>query len=72
MVQSGHGEIDGVVRAIEQNNDVDLISKPELLVINGQTAEIKAGGDLKLEGGLSGKVAASGAGKFEGSSAKVN
>ena len=35
-------------------------------------AEIKAGGDLKLEGGMTGKVAASGAGKFEGSSAKVN
>ncbi len=35
-------------------------------------ADIKAGGDLNLEGGMSGTVAASGAAKFEGSKAKVN
>lgn len=34
-------------------------------------AEIKAGGEMKLEGGTSAKVGSSGAGKFEGSQIKV-
>jgi type II secretory pathway component GspD/PulD (secretin) len=43
------GTIDGVFRAIEQKNDVDLISKPELLVQNATPAEIHAGGEVPYQ-----------------------
>ena len=54
IIADDSGRIEGVFRAAERNNDVDLISKPELLVIEGQTAEIRAGGmvpyqDLKYD-----------------------
>ena len=49
LIESNHGQIDGTIRAIEQNNDVDLISKPELLVIDGMIAEIKAGGKVPYQ-----------------------
>lgn len=55
LIADDHGQLNGVMRAVERNNDVDLISKPELLVIEGQTAEIRAGGmvpyqDLEYDG----------------------
>jgi type II secretory pathway component GspD/PulD (secretin) len=37
-----YGTLDGVFRALETKSDVDLISKPEVLVINGTPAIIKA------------------------------
>ena len=43
ILDMGTGTIDGVFRAIETNTDIDLISKPELLVIDGTDAEIHAG-----------------------------
>lgn len=46
---AGAGTIDGVIRGIERNNDIDLISKPELLVIDGMTAEIHAGGKVPFQ-----------------------
>ena len=49
LIESNHGQIDGTIRAIEQNNDIDLISKPELLVIEKSTAEIKAGGKVPYQ-----------------------
>lgn len=49
LIESNHGQIDGTIRAIEQNNDIDLISKPELLVIERSTAEIKAGGKVPYQ-----------------------
>lgn len=49
LVAGGTGTIDGVIRGIEQNNDIDLISKPELLVIDGMTAEIHAGGKVPFQ-----------------------
>ena len=49
LIQTNHGQIDGTFRAIEQNSDVDLISKPELLVIDGITAEIHAGGKVPYQ-----------------------
>lgn len=49
LVAGGSGTIDGVIRGIEQNNDLDLISKPELLVIDGMTAEIHAGGKVPFQ-----------------------
>ena len=49
LIESNHGQIDGTIRAIEQNNDIDLISKPEILVIEKSTAEIKAGGKVPYQ-----------------------
>lgn len=57
IIDTGHGTIEAIFRAIERKSDVDLISKPELLVINNQPAEILAGGkfpyqDIKYEKGV--------------------
>lgn len=49
IISSDIGRIDGVFRSIERNNDVDLISKPELLVIEGQPAKIQAGGKVPYQ-----------------------
>ena len=43
IIQSGFGTIDGIFRGIEQKSDGDLISKPELLVIDNGIAEIHMG-----------------------------
>jgi type II secretory pathway component GspD/PulD (secretin) len=43
VIKSGYGTIDGVFRGIEQKADGDLISKPELLVIDNGIAEIHVG-----------------------------
>lgn len=44
-----YGTLDGVFRALETKSDVDLISKPEILVINGTPATIKAGGQIPYQ-----------------------
>jgi general secretion pathway protein D len=49
IVSGDFGRIDGVFRSIERNNDVDLISKPELLVIDGMAADIQAGGKVPYQ-----------------------
>ncbi|HOZ48496.1 MAG TPA: type II and III secretion system protein [Candidatus Hydrogenedentes bacterium] len=49
ILDMGTGTIDGVFRAIETNTDIDLISKPELLVIDGTDAEIHAGGQVPYQ-----------------------
>ncbi len=49
VIDTGHGTLESVFRAIEQKSDVDLISKPELLVINNQPAEILAGGKFPYQ-----------------------
>ncbi len=49
IVSGDFGRIDGVFRSIERNNDVDLISKPELLVIEGMAADIQAGGKVPYQ-----------------------
>jgi type II secretory pathway component GspD/PulD (secretin) len=49
LIADNHGQLNGVFRAVEQNNDVDLISKPELLVIEGQMASIQAGGKIPYQ-----------------------
>ncbi len=43
IIQSGYGTIDGIFRGVEQKSDGDLISKPELLVIDNGLAEIHMG-----------------------------
>lgn len=49
LIDDDRGTIEGVFRSIEQKQDLDLISKPELLVINGSTAEINAGGEVPFQ-----------------------
>lgn len=49
IIDAGRGTINGVFRAIEQTSDVDLISKPEVLVSNGQPALIHAGGEVPVQ-----------------------
>lgn len=44
-----YGTLDGVFRALESKSEVDLISKPEILVINGTSAVIKAGGQIPYQ-----------------------
>ena len=50
LIEGDHGTLDAVFRSIEQKADVDLISKPELLVIDTQLAEIHAGGKVPYQG----------------------
>lgn len=49
LVETNHGTYDGVFRALEQSIDSDLISKPELLVIDKVRAEIHAGGEVPFQ-----------------------
>ena len=49
VIDTGNGTIEAIFRAVEQKSDVDLISKPELLVIDNQTAEILAGGKFPYQ-----------------------
>jgi general secretion pathway protein D len=49
VIDPGYGTVDSVFRAIERKNDVDLMSKPEVLVVNGGTATIKAGGQVPYQ-----------------------
>jgi general secretion pathway protein D len=49
VIDSDTGTIDAVFRATERQADVDLISKPELLVANGSEATIKAGGQVPYQ-----------------------
>jgi type II secretory pathway component GspD/PulD (secretin) len=49
VIDTGRGTIEAIFRAIEQKSDVDIISKPELLVINNREAEILAGGKFPFQ-----------------------
>lgn len=49
VIDSDTGTIDAVFRATERQADLDLISKPELLVVNGGDALIKAGGQVPYQ-----------------------
>lgn len=50
LIEDGHGTLDAIFRSVEQKADIDLISKPELLVIDTQQAEIHAGGKVPYQG----------------------
>ena len=57
IMDEGFGSLDIHLRALEQNGDLDLISKPEILVINNTVAQIHAGDmvpyqDLKYSKGV--------------------
>ena len=49
LIETNHGTYDGIFRAIDLSTDVDLMSKPELLVINGMQASIHAGGEVPFQ-----------------------
>lgn len=49
VIQTDHGTLETIFRAAESKSDVDLISKPELLVVNSVSAEIKAGGQVPYQ-----------------------
>ena len=49
VIDHDNGTIDGIFRGIEQRTDLDLISKPELLVINGVSAEVHAGQEVPYQ-----------------------
>ncbi len=49
VVESDYGTLDAVFRAAESRADVDLISKPELLVINNAQATIRAGSQVPYQ-----------------------
>ena len=47
--EANHGTYDGIFRAIDLSTDVDLMSKPELLVISSRKATIHAGGEVPFQ-----------------------
>lgn len=49
VIQDGVGMLDATFRGLERKSDLDLISKPEVLVINSGVAEIKAGGQVPYQ-----------------------
>ncbi len=49
IIASGSGTLEGAFRAIESKTDLDLISKPEILVVNGTVATIKAGSQVPYQ-----------------------
>lgn len=49
VLDVGRGTIEGVFRGIEQGSDFDLISKPEILVLNNRKASIHAGGEVPFQ-----------------------
>jgi type II secretory pathway component GspD/PulD (secretin) len=50
IIAVGAGTVNGIFRAIETKSDLDLISKPELLVVDKAIAEIKAGTQEPYQG----------------------
>lgn len=49
IIDSDKGTIDALFRGTERKSDVDLISKPEILVVNAGKATIKAGGQVPYQ-----------------------
>ena len=49
VINTGYGTIDGIFQGEATRTDVDLISKPELLVVNGAQAVINAGGKIPYQ-----------------------
>ncbi len=49
IIDADRGTLDGIFRGVETKTDSDLISKPEMLVINESTAEIQAGEEFPYQ-----------------------
>jgi type II secretory pathway component GspD/PulD (secretin) len=52
VIDSDQGTLDTLFRGLEEGQDTDTVSRPELLVINGMPAEINAGGEVPFQGVL--------------------
>ncbi|MBI4556782.1 MAG: type II and III secretion system protein [Candidatus Hydrogenedentes bacterium] len=48
IINPGYGTIEGLFRGIERKSDLDLVSKPEVLVRDNQEAAIHAGGQVPI------------------------
>lgn len=49
VISSGYGTVESTFRTVERTSDVDLVSKPEIIVVNGGLATIKAGGEVPYQ-----------------------
>ncbi|MFO7774330.1 MAG: type II and III secretion system protein [Candidatus Hydrogenedentota bacterium] len=49
VIEAGRGTLEGIFRSLERRADLDLISKPELLVENQAQATIHAGGEVPFQ-----------------------
>jgi hypothetical protein len=49
IIDADRGTLDGIFRGIETKTDSDLISKPEILVMNENTASIQAGEEFPYQ-----------------------
>jgi len=49
ILDQDYGSIDGIFRSVKRKSEVDLVSKPELLVAAGTTAQIHAGGQVPYQ-----------------------
>lgn len=49
IIDADYGTIDGIFQTLETRSDLDVISKPEILVANTLPAEIKAGGQVPFQ-----------------------
>lgn len=49
VISPGYGTVEGVFRAAERKSDVEIVSKPEVLVMNQGTATIQAGGEVPYQ-----------------------
>ena len=52
VIDTDQGTLDAVFRGLEESQDTDTVSRPELLVINGKPAEINVGGEVPFQGVL--------------------
>lgn len=52
VIESDEGTLDAVFRGLEEGQDTDTVSRPELLVIDKMPAEINAGGEVPFQGSL--------------------
>ncbi|MFO7774329.1 MAG: type II and III secretion system protein [Candidatus Hydrogenedentota bacterium] len=50
IIEAGRGTLEGVFRSLERRTDIDLISKPELVVVDQGQASIHAGGEVPFQG----------------------
>jgi type II secretory pathway component GspD/PulD (secretin) len=52
VIESDEGTLDAVFRGLEEGQDTDTLSQPEILVIDKMLASINAGGEVPYQGSL--------------------
>ncbi|MCF6284365.1 MAG: type II and III secretion system protein, partial [Candidatus Hydrogenedentes bacterium] len=50
VIDSNRGTVDAIFRGIEEGLDSDVVSRPEILVLNDKLATINAGGEVPFQG----------------------